>query len=132
MEYENLLEKAFECVNKTECCERFEVKKANILHEGIKTIITNFLQISVCLRRNPEHLAKFLYKNLASYGEVAGDRLILGRKISKDMIQKKIELYVSEYVVCEKCGKPDTELVEESGNLFLKCLACGIKKQVHN
>ena len=132
MEYEQLLNSALEKVNKTEACERFEPKKINVIHEGHnKTIITNFTQIVLCLRRNQEHLAKFLYKNLASYGEIAGDRLILGRKISPEMIQKKIELYTNEYVCCPHCKKPDTEIIEENGKSYLKCLACGTKKEIH-
>lgn len=133
MDYEKLLDNAYQCVEKVEKCDRFEVKKVNVIHEGSnKTIITNFLQIALCLRRNQEHLAKFLYKNLASYGEIAGDRLILGRKISLEMISKKVDLYVDQYVKCPQCGKPDTELIDEGGAVFIRCLACGIKKEVHN
>lgn len=132
MGYEELLESAYGKVNKTEVCDRFEVKKINMIHEGSnKTIITNFMQLALCLRRDPEHLARFLYKNLASYGEIAGERLILGRKISSDMVNKKIDLYVNEYVKCSKCGKPDTEIVDEEGNSCLRCLACGAKVNVH-
>ena len=132
MEYEKLLNSAFEKVNRIEACNRFEVKKVNVVHEGHnKTWITNFMQLALCLRRNQEHLARFLYKNLASYGDIVGERLLLGRKISPEMIQKKIELYVTEYVCCPKCKKPDTEIVEENGKVYLRCLACGIKKEVH-
>ncbi len=132
MTYEELLNSAYEKVNKTESCDRFEIKKINVIQEGSnKTIITNFLQIALCLRRNPEHLAKFLYKNLAAYGEITGERLVLGRKISPEMINKKIELYICEYVKCSKCGKPDSEIIEEDGKEFLRCLACGAKNQIN-
>jgi translation initiation factor 2 subunit 2 len=131
MDYEQLLDKAYENVGKCEEGSRFEIKKANILHEGKKTIIVNFSQIVSCLRRNQEHFAKFLYKNLASYGDIAGDRLILGRKISPEMITKKIQLYYDEYVKCPTCEKPDTELIEESSEDYLRCLACGKKIKVH-
>ncbi|MEM4605798.1 MAG: translation initiation factor IF-2 subunit beta [Candidatus Pacearchaeota archaeon] len=128
MEYEKLLEKAYSCIDKKESiCDRFEIKKPEILIEGKKTIITNFSEIADCLRRDQEHLAKFLYKNLASFGEIAGDRLILTRKISKNMIQQKILLYVEQFVKCKYCGKPDTEISEKEGETFLKCIACGNK-----
>ncbi len=132
MDYEQLLDKAYKNVGKTEACDRFEIKKINVLYEGSnKTIISNFMQLVLCLRRDPEHLARFLYKNLASYGEIAGERLILGRKISQEMISKKVEVYANEYVRCSKCGKPDTEVVEENGNAYVRCLACGAKINVH-
>lgn len=132
MEYEQLLDKAYKFVGKTEVCDRFEIKKMNILHEGSnKTIISNFMQLALCLRRSPEHLAQFLYRNLATYGEIVGERLVLGRKISQEMVERKVELYVNEYVKCSKCGKPDTEIIEENGNNYLKCLACGVKVNVN-
>jgi translation initiation factor 2 subunit 2 len=132
MDYEQLLDIAMSNVDKTERCERFEVKKISLIHEGSnKTIITNFLQVALCLRRDPGHIARFLYKNLASYGEVAGERLILGRKISPEIVQKKVELYVNEYVKCPKCGKPDSEIFEESNVNYLKCLACGTKIKIN-
>ena len=32
---------------------------------------------------------------------------------------------------CPKCKKPDTELEEDKGKAFLRCLACGEKHEVH-
>lgn len=128
MNYEELLEKACKKIGKkTSLCDRFEIRKPIIVYEGKKTIITNFSEIADCLRRDSEHIARFLYKNLASFGEIAGDRLILTRKISKDMVSQKIELYVENFVKCKKCGKPDTEIIEENNENYLKCLACGTK-----
>jgi translation initiation factor 2 subunit 2 len=131
MDYNALLDKAYETVNRTKDCDRFEIKKINVIYEGTKTIITDFMQLTACLRRDPAHVARFLYKNLASYGEIVGDRLIFGRKIMQPMIEKKIQLYVDEYVSCPKCGKPDSEIVDEEGKNYLKCLACGAKVDVN-
>lgn len=130
-DYEKLLGEAFEKVKPTEFCDRFEVKKVEGMHEGTKTIITNFGAVAVCLRRAPEHIAKFLFKELASPGVVEGDRLILTRKLSSPQVNEKVEKYADRFVKCSNCGKPDTELVEESGSVFLKCMACGTKKAVH-
>ena len=132
MDYEKLLELAHEKVDRCECCERFEVIKPRISHEGRnKTIITNFMQLTLCLRRAQDHLARFLYRNLAASGEIAGERLVLGRKIPTNSVNEKIQAYICQYVFCPKCQKPDTELVEENGKVYLRCLACGIKKEVH-
>jgi len=130
MEYEELLEKAHKEIKPAERCERFEILKVEGHIEGGKTIISNFFQIARCLRRQPEHLARFLFKGLASPGEIAGDRLILIRKISSKTINEKIEKYVKKFVICKNCGKPDTELAEEDGKLFINCLACGERKIV--
>ena len=132
MDYEAMLSEAMENVDQTQVCERFEIKKCEGHHEGSKTIITNFLAIASCLRRDPNHMAKFLFKELAAPGEVAGDRLILTRKVSSVHVNEKIEKYVANFVTCAACGKPDTEITKDGGKTYLRCLACGAKKEIHN
>jgi len=129
--YEQMLEEAYANVKEVECGERFEVPKVAGHHEGTKTVITNFFKITACIRRSPEHLIKYLGKELASNGEISGERLILSRKLSSKEINEKIEKYINLFVICPRCKKPDTELVNEGNKLFLKCLACGEKHEVH-
>lgn len=131
MNYEQLLDEAYKKVEATEECERFEIIQVKGHHEGIRTIITNFSQVAACVRRSPEHLMKYLTKELASQCEISGDRLILSRKLSSKDVNNKIEKYVQKYVICSKCGKPDTELDNEGAKLFVRCLACGEKHEVH-
>lgn len=131
MEYEELLNSAYEKVVRSESCDRFEILKVEGHHEGTRTIITNFSRVCNCLRRNPAHLVKFITKVLASSAEISGDRLILSRKLSSKDINEKIAKYVNTFVLCYKCKKPDTELEESSGRLFVRCLACGEKHEVH-
>jgi len=59
-----------------------------------------------------------------------GGRVILGSKFSAALINKKIKKYVSEFIICAECGKPDTELIEVESVTYLKCLVCGVKKPV--
>jgi len=131
MDYESLLEEAYENVEATSESDRFEILKVKGHHEGIRTVISNFGQVATSLRRAPEHLLKFLTKELASSGEIKGDRLILSRKLSSKDVNEKIEKYTNKFVLCQKCKKPDTELSEESGKSLLRCLACGEKYEVH-
>ena len=131
MSYEDLLDAAYDEVEVSEESERFEIVKVKGHHEGVRTVINNFLKVAACLRRKPEHLLKFLGKELGIQGEMKGERLILSRKLSSKDINAKIEKYAKMYVVCVKCRKPDSELSEESGKLFVRCLACGNKHEVH-
>lgn len=132
MDYESLLESAYEKVTPVKACERFGVIGVKGHHEGNKTIITNFSQLSVCIRRPAPHLMKFLFKELASGGEMSGERLIFARKLSSKEVNEKIQKYVNRYVLCSKCKKPDTELADESGKLILRCMACGNKAEVNH
>ena len=131
MGYEQLLDEAYENVEVSEECGRFEIRSVEGHHEGSKTVVSNFVQVASCIRRAPVHLMKFLCKELASSGELKGDRLIMSRKVSSKEINDKVEKYVGRYVLCPKCKKPDTELVEESGKSYVRCLACGERYEVH-
>jgi len=98
--------------------------------QGNKTILSNFFQIAAYLRRKPEHLEKFLEKELAAQGKHEGDKLILIRKIPQKKIQERIKLYIEKYVICKECGKPDTEIKKENQFTFIHCLACGAKHSI--
>ncbi len=129
--YEKLLNQAFaKLPKKTETSERFQMPKANVQPAGARTIITNFLEIANAFRRNPEHLQKFLLKELATSGEMKGSRLVVQGRFRSEVVNRKIELYAKEYVFCPDCGKPDTKFVKEDRYLFLKCEACGSRHVV--
>lgn len=133
MEYEKLLEEAYGKIKKTSHSgERFEIPKVEGYFEGKKTIITNFSQLAAHLRRNPEHFQKFLLKELAASGQKEGDRLVLNIKVPSSKINQKIESYISEFVICKECKKPDTELIKEGRITFIHCLACGAKHPVRS
>ena len=129
--YEKLLEQAMSKLpNKSESSERFQMPRANILPAGARTIITNFVEIANSLRRKPYHLQKFLLKELATSGELDGNRLVVQGRFRSDVVNRKIDLYAKEYVLCPECGKPDTKFVKEDRYLFLKCEACGSRHVV--
>jgi translation initiation factor 2 subunit 2 len=129
MGYEELLKKAMEKLPKTvEKRERFEVPKIVYEISGNRTILKNFSEILAILRRDSSHLAKYLSKELATSGSVQGSTLTFQGKISREILQKKIDDYVKEFVYCKECGKPDTKFVKEGRIYFLVCEACGAKK----
>ena len=131
--YESLLNEAYEKVKQVkDSGERFEIPKIEGHIEGKKTILTNFMQIISHLRRPPEHFLKFLLKELATQGQLEGDRLILNNKIPSVKINQKIEEYTNEFVLCKECKKPDTEIIKEDRLSFLHCLACGAKHSIRN
>ena len=129
--YENLLESAYKKVKPIkDSGERFEIPKIQGHAEGTKTILTNLSQIASTLRREQEHLLKFLLKELATSGKIKDSRVILQRKIPSAKINEKIQDYTNEFVLCKECKKPDTELTKQDRFLFIHCLACGAKHSV--
>lgn len=110
--------------------ERFEIPKVVGHIQGNKTVISNFSQIASTLMREPSHLLKFILKELATPGELQGNLLIIGTKVSASRINDKIKEYAESYVVCPDCGKPDTKIFREGNVMFLKCQACGAKQHI--
>jgi len=131
MKYEEMLKRAYERLPKeVEERKRFEIPSVITEIQGNKTLLKNFSEITSVLRRAPKHLSKFLLKELATPGNIQGSFLILQRKVSRDMIQKKIQDYAKEFVYCKECKKPDTKLIKEERIYSLKCEACGAKYPV--
>ncbi len=110
--------------------ERLEIPKVLGHIQGNKTVISNFHQIANVLGRKPEHLLKYLLKELATPGSLKTNALILGRKISARLINEKITSYVELFVVCHECKRPDTKIVKEGSVTFMKCLACGARHPI--
>lgn len=131
--YENLLNDAYSKVKTIEGTgERFEIPGIEGRFEGKKTVLTNFFQVASHLRREPEHLIKFLTKELAAKVTIQGDRVVFNMKVSSKKINPKIEQYVEEFVLCKECKKPDTEILKEGKFTMLHCLACGAKHPINS
>jgi len=131
MNYEELLEKAYQKLPKVEKgSERLKVPDVEIMVQGNQTIVKNFSQICEVLRRKPKHLLKFLTRELATPGGFDGVRASFQSKIPQNLIQRKLDSYVKEYVMCKECNRPDTRLIREDRLTFLKCDACGAKSSV--
>src|SRR3989344_3211499 len=130
-DYETLLNKAEEELpEREEGSDRFVIAKVIGHIEGNKTVIVNLKNIAKDIGRDENHLLKYLLRELATPGKFAGERTIFGTKVSAALINKKIKKYVSEFVFCSECGKPETKLIEEKEINNLRCLACGVKKPV--
>ena len=132
MEYKELLKKAREQLPKSVFeKERFEIPNVVGHIQGNRTILSNFLQIADILGRNPEHLLKYILKELATPGGIKkSGSVIVGTKVGASRINEKIRQYANEFVLCSECGKPDTKIEKEDKFTFLKCNACGAKHPI--
>jgi len=111
---------------------RFEIPTADVFPEGNKTWITDWNRILKVLNReeDADHLAKHLAREFATSAVEERGRLVLQGKFSKKLINRELETYVKEFVVCEECGKPDTKLIKEGRILIKTCEACGARVAV--
>jgi translation initiation factor 2 subunit 2 len=132
MDYEEMLKDAYKKLpDATEQRSRFEVPKVRGHIEGNKTVISNFYQIAQTIGRKPEHLIKYLTKEMATPITSRTNYIFFGTKVPATRINEKIEKYVEEFVLCTECGKPDTKLIKEGKYVFLRCMACGSKRSVN-
>ena len=132
MGYQELLKKAREQLPKSVFVkERFEIPKIRGHIQGNRTILSNFLQIADILGRKPEHLLKYILKELATPGEIKkSGSVIVGTKVGAGRINEKVRQYANEFVLCGECGKPDTKIEKEGKFTFLKCHACGARHPI--
>ena len=100
--------------------------------QGNRTVISNFHQIANVLRREVNHLLKFILKELATPGDMKKNAVIIGAKVPASRINEKIQKYADEFVICKECKKPDTKLITEDGVVSMKCLVCGAKHPVRS
>ncbi len=131
MEYEAMLERAHTNMPASVLeKERFEIPKVNGHHEGNKTIISNFNQIALALRRPPEHMLKYLLKELATPGDFRRGLLIMGSRLKASRINQKVREYAEEFVFCPACGKPDTDIKMDGQLNVMSCSVCGNRQVV--
>ena len=101
-----------------------------IIHEARRTIITNFKDMAEKLNRQPQHLARFIFKESGKPGVLDNERLMIQGKLSNDELRRLLELYVKEFVKCPVCGGLDTKIVSEKRLRFLICEVCGAKSSI--
>ncbi len=129
--YEALLNKAYEEVTgPSEDGERWSYPEPRVNLEGKTTILENFSEIAAALRRDEDHVMKFLLGELGTAGKIDGNRAIFNGKFEDSLFSPMIRSYVDDYVICSECGKPDTKLSKDDRILILKCEACGSHRPV--
>lgn len=109
---------------------RFEVPKIKGSLQGNKTVLSNLIQIAQHIGRNPDHLIKYLSRELGMPAEVKGAFVIFTGKGNSARINEKIEAYTELLVICKECGKPDTELKKQQNIYIMKCQACGARYSI--
>ena len=114
LNYEKLLERAREGLEDVmENSERFTPPVPEVLHEGSKkTIIRNFTEILDILRREENHLYKFLLQELGTAGSIDNRRLVLQGRVPEKKIKERVKLYIDTFVICQECNRPDTDFIK--------------------
>ena len=130
-DYEKLLNRAIQQLpDEKTSDERFVVPEAKIFSEGKTTVLDNFSNIVGVLRRDPDHVMKYLTRELGTAGKLEGGRAVFQGRFTRDQMDANIQNYVDEYVMCSECNRPDTTLGKMERVLILQCSACGAHRPV--
>jgi translation initiation factor 2 subunit 2 len=129
--YEDLLKKA--CAQMPEVSakkERLELPRIFSSTVGLRTVISNFKEIANALDRDPQHILKYLTREMATAATYQDGRAIFQGKFRSDVFERLLQRYLESYVTCPVCKRPDTRVVKEKRLSFLVCNACGAKSAI--
>ncbi len=110
--------------------DRFVIPSPKIFYEGKTTVIENFASIADALNRDPDHLMKFILQEMGTAGKIEGQHAVFQGRFTEQNLERHIDSYVQEYVICSECHRPDTQLIRSDRVLMLKCDACGAHRPV--
>lgn len=130
-DYDKLLKRAQEqCPAVVSKRERLELPRLSYARIGMRTVIFNFKEVADALNRDPQHLLKFLTREMATAATTQGSRVIFQGKFSEDTLARLLQRYMETLVVCPVCKRPDTKIVKEKRLSFLVCDACGARSSI--
>jgi translation initiation factor 2 subunit 2 len=129
--YEELLKRACEQMPEVSLKrERLEMPRLLITTIGMRTIISNFKEVADTLNRDPQHILKFLTREMATAATYHDSRAIFQGKFQRDSFERLLQRYMESFVICPVCKRPDTRIVKEKRLSFLVCNACGARSSV--
>jgi len=131
-DYERLLERLYQKVPPKSGTAEYRIPTPEIMRIGNQTIIRNFREIAMRLKRDPTLVARYLQKELAAAGSYDPNtgQLVLNVKVSRKVIAKFLDLFLKNYVRCPTCGSIDTRLERRGKTWILVCEACGAEQPV--
>ncbi|MBT0160299.1 translation initiation factor IF-2 subunit beta [Candidatus Bathyarchaeota archaeon A05DMB-2] len=110
--------------------ERLELPRLQINTVGMRTIISNFKEVADVMDRDPQHILKFLTREMATAATYHEGRAIFQGKFQRDSFERLLQRYMESFVNCPVCKRPDTNIVKEKRLSFLVCNACGARSSI--
>lgn len=132
-DYERMLDLAYSKIpSRVTKHKRFEVPRLrhDIIGRRGPTVLYNFKEICDVLNRDSATILKFLSRELGTPGNISGSRVVFKGRFDSGALERLINRYVTEFVLCPVCKRPDTHIIKEKRLRFLRCDACGAKSPV--
>ncbi len=114
--------------------KRHTMKPPQLMRVGTKkTLWVNFQEICAMMNRSPDHVYQFFMAELGTEGSIDGNqRLVIRGKYVPKYIESLLRKYIQEYVTCNMCRSPATDLTKDSVSrlFFCNCKNCGSSRSV--
>lgn len=112
--------------------KKFTMVPPQVARDGSKkTVFANVVDICKRMRRQPEHVIQFLFAELGTIGSVDGtQRLVIRGRFQPKQIENVLRRYITEYVICKTCKRPETLLSKKDRIFFVTCEKCGSQRSV--
>lgn len=94
---------------------------------GIKTVITNMVDIATALNRSPDLPTKYFGTELGALSkfDTKLEKAIVNGKHEQDTLIRLLNSFIKKFVLCGKCGNPETTFRVTKSNIYMDCKACG-------
>src|SRR3989304_3869073 len=109
---------------------RLELPRLSVSMVGKRTTIANIKEVAAILAREPQHILKFLTREMATAATYHDGRAIFQGKFPRDTFERLLQRYMDAFVICPVCKRPDTDVVKEKRLSFLVCNACGARSSI--
>jgi len=99
---------------------------------GIKTVLPNISDVALALHRSPGEVNKFFGCELGAQTSYTAetDRAVVNGAHADPVLMNNIRRYIELFVLCPKCGLPETDYKIKSEIIWHRCAACGAKEMV--
>ncbi|MCY3411170.1 MAG: translation initiation factor IF-2 subunit beta [Candidatus Heimdallarchaeota archaeon] len=111
---------------------RFIIPKIDSQIQGNRTFLRNFKEILNLINRPESHFLKFISQELGTAGNVQVTQAIFQGKHSNSQLNKLLDRYVKDFLLCPECNKPDTKFVQHGRVQMMKCDACGASSSIRS
>ena len=107
-----------------------EIPEFEVIKETDRTIITNWGTVINKFNIDEKLLLRFLQRRLGTIGMIQKSRLYLQGVYTRVRLNRLLDAFIREYVICDVCGRPHCIVSKDRGSLIKKCQACGAWRAV--
>lgn len=100
---------------------------------GIKTVVSNMVDIAKALNRPPDYVTKYFGSEVGSLTvcDEKAARYIVNGAHEAEKLQNVLDGFISKFVLCPGCENPETDLtISKDGTIWRNCKACGHRATV--